>query len=389
MSALISAVTALWPGRQVELTRANGITARAGFLVVPNRAHPRLLVPVGHPAAASRALRRYSSALGVREVASRAAVSAVLRTTGSRAFRDRLELPGSEESVEDQLSRILGEPVVCSVGVGNDRANRKPVLQVFDRKGHTLGYAKVALTPLAGELVDVEHQALREVARHPLPSRLEVPDVLWYGDWNGLPILLISALVPSVASTVRLGDVPAPRQVMHELSTAFGRSAMPLARTPSWAGVRATAQRHSDPVRAAHLQQALEVIEAHAGGDDVELGAWHGDWTPWNMGRRGRQILLWDWERFGVDVPLGLDPLHYAVNARIRRQGLTSGSVLAGLADAGEPSGVDRAGESLSAAAYLAMLAARSLEAVEAQNGPVARQAATVMLDALRSWTRT
>jgi hypothetical protein len=40
-------------------------------------------------------------------------------------------------------------------------------------------------------------------------------------------------------------------------------------------------------------------------------GAWHGDWTPWNMGVLGGRLCVWDWERFAAPVPLGMDLLHH------------------------------------------------------------------------------
>jgi hypothetical protein len=46
---------------------------------------------------------------------------------------------------------------------------------------------------------------------------------------------------------------------------------------------------------------------------DVPFGAWHGDFGPWNMGVEGRRVEVWDWERFGVGVPIGFDAAHYQV----------------------------------------------------------------------------
>ena len=45
---------------------------------------------------------------------------------------------------------------------------------------------------------------------------------------------------------------------------------------------------------------------------DMAFGAWHGDFTPWNMARlpTARATFLWDWER-AAPAPAGLDLLHF------------------------------------------------------------------------------
>jgi len=43
----------------------------------------------------------------------------------------------------------------------------------------------------------------------------------------------------------------------------------------------------------------------------VEISAWHGDWSPWNMGWSSTgKLCIWDWERAAVGVPTGFDILH-------------------------------------------------------------------------------
>ena len=53
------------------------------------------------------------------------------------------------------------------------------------------------------------------------------------------------------------------------------------------------------------------------------------------MARSGQRVLLWDWERFETDVPIGLDRCHYLVNALTKRRGTSDHTIRAGLAAAG------------------------------------------------------
>jgi hypothetical protein len=43
----------------------------------------------------------------------------------------------------------------------------------------------------------------------------------------------------------------------------------------------------------------------------VMFGAYHGDWTCWNMGRRDGKLVVFDWERSRPGVPLGVDAAHF------------------------------------------------------------------------------
>jgi hypothetical protein len=63
--------------------------------------------------------------------------------------------------------------------------------------------------------------------------------------------------------------------------------------------------------------QALGVITDRGGQQTLTLGAWHGDWSPWNMASTGNGLLVWDWERFATGVPLGFDALHHQLQAEV------------------------------------------------------------------------
>jgi hypothetical protein len=131
------------------------------------------------------------------------------------------------------------------------------------------------------------------------------------------------------------------------------------------------------------LGEALQRLDEIAGDLELVPGAWHGDWTPWNMARRRGLLQLWDWERFELGVPEGLDRCHYGVNAVCRRDGVTPGSVLAGLRLAGvDPHASAPEGRPL-AAAYLAAVTCRYLVGAELEPGGAGRNRGLTMLAAL------
>jgi len=131
------------------------------------------------------------------------------------------------------------------------------------------------------------------------------------------------------------------------------------------------------------LGVALQRLDALAGDLELIPGAWHGDWTPWNMARRRGRLQLWDWERFELGVPGGLDRCHYGVNAVCRRDGVSPGSVLAGLRLAEvDPHASTPEGRPL-AAAYLAAVTCRYLVGAELEPGGAGRNRGLTMLEAL------
>jgi hypothetical protein len=80
------------------------------------------------------------------------------------------------------------------------------------------------------------------------------------------------------------------------------------------------------------LRSAVDWVEKQFGAVEMAFGAWHGDFTPWNMARlpgetegpgdAGRTY-LWDWER-AAPAPAGLDLLHFLFQTRCRFGGGTA-----------------------------------------------------------------
>jgi hypothetical protein len=126
------------------------------------------------------------------------------------------------------------------------------------------------------------------------------------------------------------------------------------------------------PQRAA-LLQALDSLAVRAGGEMLTYGAWHGDWAPWNMSNTRDGLLVWDWERFADDVPVGFDALHRWVQTEVRPGRRDPRAVAAECperaADLIAPFGTGGRQARLTASLYLAELATRYLVDRQAQAG--------------------
>jgi hypothetical protein len=323
---LLSAPSLLWPHpAQATICRSDHPAdgeQLAEFIVIPNATQPRLLVPASPRRAAAAAVRRYSDGVSRRDQFTRQMLSFALRTgIAHLSVRDRVVitqpagLPHATESIEDYLSDLLGHKLVVSLGVGPLRANRKPVLQLLAPSGATLGYAKVGHNSLTRQLVRDEADALRQLSAAPL-AKTSVPSVLHSGQWRGLEVLVLSAL--PTGSPRRRRDKP-PLQAMHEIAGLDAENVSPLGESAFWS--RTLTRLHEvRPAVDPPLNEVVKQIEKWA-ETPVRLGAWHGDWTPWNMSWQGDTVLLWDWERFGHDVPVGFDPLHFRIQSLLRAHG--------------------------------------------------------------------
>ena len=171
---------------------------------------------------------------------------------------------------------------------------------------------------------------------------------------------------------------------MRELAVAFGERADRLGDLPWWRRQEAAVGRLPDGGTGARLARCLEVLLERYGDTRIAVGSWHGDWTPWNMARRGPRVLVWDWERFETGVPVGLDWWHHQVQTATRARGIAVDVVLAALGRSGAGEGT----QGLVAGLYLLALSTRYAELVAAERGADIAAGARVMTDALVAHTR-
>ena len=300
-SVVADTVELLWPGRP----------GGRCYRVLPTATRPRLLVPERPRAAAVAGLRAVRESTSRQSRARTAAVSAAFSTAPTRLLPGERVVVG-DGGIDQMLGDTLGTTVVATVHLGPDRANRKPVLALATPDGSIVGFAKVAVDDLTGCLVTAEGTALRVLSQQSL-RQLTVPRLLFDGTWHDSPTTVQS---PLPVHTERTSADPlrvAAAQV--ELARCLGVTTSSAAES---AYVRQLMRRlkAQGPVGA----QVADEITTAVGAVDLTLafGAWHGDWRPTNCAVTGSTVLVWDWERFATEVPLGFDALHLALTSRAR-----------------------------------------------------------------------
>jgi hypothetical protein len=383
--------------------------------VLPSARHPRLLVPSARRASAA-AVRRYGEPGSVTSWAASRALALALAAGGASVGlggrlrvstnRDTADLDNTDPdstdpdstdpdstdpgtgTIEAYLRSVLGYEVLISTHLGAARANRKPVLQLLTRRGETAGFAKVSVNPLTRDLIRAERAALDTLTAASL-SALTVPRVLHHGQWQGREVLVMNALpVWRRRQALRPGRLTA---AMTELAAVGGRSRGPLAGCDYVDRLRSRlADAPAGPDRAA-LGDAVDALIAV--GPELSFGAWHGDWTGWNMASTAAGLLVWDWERFATGVPVGFDSLHYRLQSDVVRHRRPPAEAAAAcvqdaagcLAPFGGPADEAR----LVAILYLAELSARYLADRQAEAGARLGQPGTWLIPAIEEAVKT
>jgi hypothetical protein len=293
------------------------------FRAVPHARRPRMLVPASRRAAAA-AVRRYpQSDSGLGRIERGLAVLALRTGASALVLRDRIQVarpPGTPvpDTIDQYLRRALKQDVLLSVHIGRERATRKPVLQLLTPEGKVIGFAKLGIDPPTRQLVRMETIALVTLDHLKL-RRVQAPRVLHAGRWRNTDVLVQQAL----PSWGRRAEPPARllTEAMRELAWSTGVSRGPLAGSRYWRAL------HERLRGLATLGRVADELVLSMGDLELTFGAWHGDWVPENMAAVADRLLLWDWEQFAQDVPVGLDALHYDLAVRLAA-GLDPGQAL-------------------------------------------------------------
>jgi hypothetical protein len=305
----------LWPPpayvERSRRLRCKADQVLADFVFVPSRGNPRMILPRTPRQVAAAAIPPHlGDASPARRIQHRA-LRWGLGIGGARLLPGRVRMVAPRDAqlvtIQTYLCEALGQPVYVGVRVGPPRANRKPVVQALLEDGTTLAFVKVGANHVTRPLVRTEGDHLVAVAARDLRIVL-APKVLHQGRWGDLEVLALSAL--PVQKSRPCHDQADLVTAMRELAVSPGIAAGPLPESSFWFQLRRRAALAA-PDLAPHLTDLVSRLERRIATLVCPLGAWHGDWTPWNCATVPGRVLLWDWERYAEGVPAGMDALHY------------------------------------------------------------------------------
>lgn len=283
----------------VDALGGPGSGPHSDALVRPSADRPELFLPLDSARVSAAALRRYHDG---RTRADRVKTAIAIATAKSGLLRF---VPGDPVQLRpfalvETLAAELNEPALhVAITLGPRRRNRKPVMQLIRPDGTTVGFAKVGWSPFTRELVGNESKWLQRFADR-APDGVEIPRVLASVDQPDRLVVVSSPLVTSRRSG--MNGYLSPDTII-ELARALGSEHKLVAELP-----------HLDELRHGRVGQLVDIeklVERH-GDAAIELGAWHGDLTPWNTSTDGGRTQIWDWEFADDARPVGFDLLHNA-----------------------------------------------------------------------------
>jgi hypothetical protein len=294
------------------------------YVILPSARRPQILAPVAAPGPAAAAITQFSNGAPARaRLAAAAAAAAVRAGVAQRLLRGRASIavaPGVGDAdlpdlvLSHHLARALALPRAdLAVRVGAARPNGKPVAQVSAPDGRIIAFAKVGWNELTRGLVAAEAEALRGLAGSP-PAAFAVPELLHAGNWDGAAV---TAVVPALGGRPHVSYEP-PQAATRELALGAAVERARLVESAWWRGLL----DRIDISGGEEQRGAADRIGAASGDRELAFGRGHGDWTPWNMADVDGRLVVWDWERSGAGVPVGVDAAHYCLLVALNARGL-------------------------------------------------------------------
>lgn len=301
--------------------RVEAGTASIEWAVAPGGSGERLVPLDSRRVAAASVDARGDSGRGT--ALARRALAVGLRAGLAQPLLRRRVRVARRGSLVAAIEEALGVgPLAVGVDAGRPRTNRKPVLQVIDRTGATVAWAKIGWSDLTRHLVTHEAAVLDRLAD-------ATPD---------------GVLIPRVVARLSVGDldvvVTRPLDTRRRVAgsavppAAVVRLAARLVPTESGLLVESAWWRDRRQRVAEEVARAVESVLGDVAG--VTCG-WHGDLSPWNWWRIGDRVHVVDWERAGGPAPLGVDALHGPFLVSRLRTGTDVAAALAAAADAAGP----------------------------------------------------
>lgn len=299
----------------------NSLISRVGpggaarkFIAIPTWQEARMIFPAD-PFLSSMALRRARRTISARDRARTVAASLALRAGVGRALGEVRTFEWTGGSLEAELSELFGCPIAPAIFLGPPRANRKPVIQIMSMTGRLLGVAKVGTSDLSSRLVRNEAKNLASLRASKFATLIH-PTLLGLIDWQGRPVAVQSPL-PVWEQGLR-DDAAVRTNAMREIAQSAGTA------TTAWWGSahQLNLTKRIGEVGDRDLRTLMrDALHLGVGRNTTAtLGSWHGDLSAWNMAvEKDRRAMIWDWERYASNVPVGFDALHYEFTPMLKR----------------------------------------------------------------------
>lgn len=244
-------------------------------------------------------------------------------TLAARLVKSLIQLPariGSAALFPGRRLRLSGTPsfiaafhqpgLCCSYFTGTDGPHRKTSVQIMNRAGEILGYAKITRNPSVKRYLETEARVLSEVARLELSSAA-VPRLVEHQDQGEIAWLVTDSLrAPGHVVAQELGRAHfAFLAELAEKTRHHGAAATYTELEAALDALRPTL----DQSWATRLAAGISWIAP--GIDILPVSLAHGDFTTWNTFLVEDKLYVFDWEYAHRAYPLGYDQVHFTLSS--------------------------------------------------------------------------
>ena len=214
------------------------------------------------------------------------------------------------------LCEIFGtRDIKFAIFEGTPSVHQKITMQI-SCKGKILGYCKASESNDIKELFDKEHEILAWMKERGVT---DIPQALFCGTLgNGVHLFVQSTAKTTSSTIIHKWDG------LHEefLAQLHGRTKQKMIFEESdYSKTLLALEEHiewlPDNIEAKIVSATMGKIRDCFCSKEVELSAYHGDFTPWNMFANGKELFVFDFEYAAKSYPPGLDRYHFFTQTAI------------------------------------------------------------------------
>jgi hypothetical protein len=196
---------------------------------------------------------------------------------------------------------------------GTDSPHRKLAVQVMDRAGGLMGFAKVTRNSQVARLLEHESIMLRRARALDLHSA-HIPKVLFHGN-TAAGALLVTDTLKTARTPAATHLTPVHHAFLEELArkTSGGQPLLGRNLASHYAERLAHCASRLEPEWHDRIVKAIALLERH-GDTRFPAVLAQGDFTPWNTFLVEDRLYVFDWEYAQSRQVRGTDLVHFVLN---------------------------------------------------------------------------
>lgn len=234
--------------------------------------------------------------------------------------------PISEALHKKLMSVFKTDSLEYSVFLGTPCAHQKTTIQIF-QGDKILGYCKITDNPEIGGLFEGETLILRHLADCRITN---VPQCLLCKSLDSGEWIFVQSTTKTLKSSVLHEWTNLHEHFLERIYESTKKS-MPYSKTDFYKSLKYI-QGRMGSVGSQHrlnaVYSAIERINKEFAGKDIEVCAFHSDFTPWNMFEEDGCLFVFDWEYASFSYPPYLDRMHFFMQTAIYEKKLDEKQII-------------------------------------------------------------